>query len=211
MLEPDSPLGLRTRERGREPGHPSGAVELHATLADRERLAALRRLVLLDTPPTEAFDRLVRLVARVLSCPIALLTLVDADRQYFKAAFGLPEPLASVRQTPLTHSICQHVVARGERLVVCDAMVEHWLDDNLAVKEFGVRAYLGTPLVTTDGYVVGTLCALDVQPRFWTAAELANLDDLAGATMREISLHRLERMLSHQRAWRGVAGTPPGL
>jgi GAF domain-containing protein len=185
--------------------------DVRAAVADRERVAALRRLVLLDTPTSEAFDRLVRLVARVLSCPIALLTLIDADRQYFKAAVGLPEPLASLRQTPLSHSICQYVVARGARLVICDTAVEHWLDGNLAVREFGVRAYAGVPLLTTDGYVVGTLCAADVRPRFWTAEELQNLEDLAGATMREIRLHRLERVMSHQRTWGGVNGPARGL
>jgi GAF domain-containing protein len=199
-------LGVDDDDNGPETAE--SLVDLRAVVADRERLGALRRLALLDTPTTEALDRLVRLVARVMSCPIALLTLVDADRQYFKAAFGLPEPVASLRQTPLSHSICQHVVARGARLVICDAAVEHWLDDNMAVKEFGVRAYAGVPLVTRDGYAVGTLCAVDVKPRFWTVDELDNLEDLAGATMREISMNRLERTLSHQRTWHGVSGPP---
>lgn len=177
-------------------------------IRDRDRLGALRRLVLLDTPGSESFDRLVRLAARVLECPISLLTLVDADRQFFKAAFGLPEPLASLRQTPLTHSICQYAVAREDRLVVCDAAVEHWLDDNLAVREFGVRAYVGVPLMSPDGHAVGTLCVADVVPREWTDDQVANLEDLAATTMREIRLHVLERTLSHQRAWRSVNPQP---
>ena len=177
-------------------------------IRDRDRLGALRRLVLLDTPSSESFDRLVRLAARVLECPISLLTLVDADRQFFKAAFGLPEPLASLRQTPLTHSICQYAVAREDRLVVCDAAVEHWLDDNLAVREFGVRAYVGVPLMSPDGHAVGTLCVADVVPREWTDDQVANLEDLAATTMREIRLHVLERTLSHQRAWRSVNPQP---
>ena len=169
-------------------------------VVDPERLAALRRLVLLDTGPTDAFDRLVRLTARTLQAPIALLTLVDVDRQYFKASYGLPEPLASARETPLSASICQYAVALGAPLVVCDSRVEHWLDDNLAVSEFGVRAYAGVPLVTEDGHAVGTLCALDLEPRDWTDTELANLGDLAGVVMREIRLHRLERRLAHRAA-----------
>ena len=197
---------------------PDGAAEAsehadpsNATLAalrDRDRLAALRRLVLLDTPATEAFDRLVRLAARVLECPIALLSLIDADRQFFKASFGLPEDLAAARQTPLTHSICQYAVAREDRLVVCDAMVEHWLDDNLAVREFGIRAYAGVPLMSTDGHAIGTLCVADFVPREWTAEQIANLEDLASATVREIRLHVLERTVSHQRAWRSVPPQP---
>lgn len=179
-----------------------------SAIRDRERLAALRRLVLLDTPATEAFDRLVRLAARVLECPVSLLSLLDADRQFFKASFGLPEPLSSARQTPLTYSICQYAVAREDRLVVCDATVEHWLDDNLAVREFGIRAYAGVPLMSTEGRAVGTLCVADFKPREWTAEQLANLEDLAAATMREIRLHVLERTISHQRAWRSVNPQP---
>ena len=189
-----------------EPADPSNAAL--AAIRDRDRLAALRRLVLLDTPATEAFDRLVRLAARVLECPIALLSLIDADRQFFKASFGLPDDLTTARETPLTHSICQYVVAREDRLVVCDAMVEHWLDDNLAVREFGIRAYAGVPLMSTDGHAIGTLCVADFVPREWTAEQLANLEDLASATVREIRLHVLERTISHQRAWRSVPPQP---
>ena len=177
--------------------------DLTSTLEDPERLAALRRLLLLDTGPSESFDRLTRLTARVLHAPMALLTLVDADRQYFKAAFGLPEPLGSGYETPLEYSICQFAVAMGRPLVVCDARVEHWLDDNPAISILGVSAYAGIPLVTTDGHAVGTLCAIDVTPREWTDADLANLDDLAGLAMQEIRLHRIQRRLAHQR--------PPGL
>jgi GAF domain-containing protein len=127
------------------------------------------------------------------------MTLVDGDRQYFKAAFGLPAPLDDVRQTPLTYSICQYAVVMGAPLVVCDARVEHWLDDNPAVTELGVMAYAGVPLVTADGHAVGTLCVLDMTAREWTRDDLANLEDLAGVVMREIRLHRLERRIARQR------------
>ena len=87
----------------------------------RERLAALQQTSLLDTPPEEAFDRLTRLATTVLRVPVALVSLVDGNRQFFKSCVGLPEPLASLRQTPLTHSFCKHVVASGEPLIVSDA------------------------------------------------------------------------------------------
>ncbi|HWW52675.1 MAG TPA: GAF domain-containing protein [Acidimicrobiales bacterium] len=173
--------------------------DLAARLLDPERLAALRRLVLLDTGATEGFDRLARLAARTLHAPMALMTLVDGDRQYFKAAFGLPAPLDEVRETPLTYSICQYAVAMGAPLVVCDARVEHWLDDNPAITELGVTAYAGVPLITADAYAVGTLCVLDTSARDWTSDDLENLEDLAGVAMREIRLHRLERKVAHQR------------
>jgi GAF domain-containing protein len=161
---------------------------------DPARLAALRRLVLLDTGPSESFDRIARIAARSLRAPIALITLVDADRQYFKAAVGLPAPLGSGVETPLQYSICQYAVALGAPLVICDAGVEHWLDDNPAVTQLGVRAYAGVPLIT-DGSAVGTMCVLDVVAREWSDDDLATLEELAAVTMREIEYHRLERRL----------------
>jgi GAF domain-containing protein len=173
--------------------------DLAERLLDPGRLAALRRLVLLDTGPSEGFDRLARLAARSLNTPMALMTLVDGDRQYFKAAFGLPAPIEAIRETPLTYSICQYAVAMGAPLVVCDARVEHWLDDNPAISLLGITAYAGVPLITADGYAVGTLCVLDTVAREWTGDDLANLEDLAAVVMREIRLHRLERRLALQR------------
>ena len=88
-----------------------------------DRLDALRALGLLDTPAEEAFDRLARLAARLLHTPVALVSLVDENRQFFKSCFGLPEPWASWRETPLSHSFCQHVVTSNEPLVISDARI----------------------------------------------------------------------------------------
>jgi GAF domain-containing protein len=158
-------------------------------LRDPERLAALRGTGLLDTATSEPFDQLTRLAARILHAPIALLTLVDADRQYFKAAVGLPEALAGVRETSLEYSICQYAVGLGCPLVVCDARIEHWLDGNPAVAMLGVQSYAGIPLVMPDGYALGTLCVADMVPRNWTDDELASLDDLAAMAMWAIRPH----------------------
>jgi hypothetical protein len=81
---------------------------IEAHLADPARLAALRAVALLDTPTEEAFDRLARLASDFVSAPIAVVTLADANRQFFKSCLGLPEPWLSMRETPLTHSFCQH-------------------------------------------------------------------------------------------------------
>src|SRR6476620_11594908 len=92
------------------------------TLSDAGRLAALRRAGVMDTPPEEAFDRLTRLAAKALRVPVALVSLVDAQRQFFKSCAGsLPEPWRSQRQTPLSHSFCQHAVTSGKPLVISDA------------------------------------------------------------------------------------------
>ena len=159
------------------------------------RLRALRRSGLLDTPPEEAFDRLTRLVRRLLRVPIALVSLVDADRQFFKSAVGLPEPWASRRGTPLSHSFCQHVVASGAPFAVGDARAHPVARDNHAVADLGVVAYLGMPIASRDGHAVGALCAIDTAPRGWTTEEVDALRDLAHLATDEVALRELERDL----------------
>jgi GAF domain-containing protein len=125
------------------------------------RVDALRRQELLDTPPEEEFDRLTRLASRLIGLPVALVSLVDADRQFFKSCFGLPEPWASRRETSLSYSFCQHAVAGREPLIVADAREDAVLRENLAVREMGVVAYAGIPLMDPGGSALGTLCVLD--------------------------------------------------
>ena len=103
----------------------------------RERLAALTRTALLDTPPEEAFDRLTRMAARLLGAPVSLITLVTEDRQFFKSATGLAEPWASRRGSPLSHSFCRHVAVSGLPLIVEDTRRHPLLRSNPAVRELG--------------------------------------------------------------------------
>ena len=153
------------------------------------RIDALRRTGLLDSPPEEAFDRLARLASAVLQAPIALVSLVDADRQFFKSCIGV-EPADSSRSTPLEYSFCQHAIASGEPLVIPDAREHPLVRDNPAIRDFGVIAYAGVPLVTSDGHALGTLCVLDHTPRAWTTQQVDILRDLAGAAMTEIALRQ---------------------
>ena len=166
-------------------------VALRAALSDEGRLAALSRTRLLDTPPEETFDRLTRLVCRLLGVPVALVSLVESDRQFFKSAVGLPEPWVLLRQTSLLHSFCQHVVATGAPLLIQDAGRHPLVSDNLAIPDLGVVAYLGMPLATADGHVLGSLCAIDTEPRSWTPGDAVALRDLAAVTMSEVTLRRL--------------------
>ncbi|MGH9139102.1 MAG: GAF domain-containing protein [Acidimicrobiales bacterium] len=168
-------------------------------VGDPERLAALRRVLLLDSPPTPQFDRLTRLAARLLDAPVALLTLIDADRQYLKSAFGLPEPLAAERETPLRYSICQHALAVGGPLVVRDTSAHAELNGHPAASELGVRAYAGVPVTSPDGYGLGALCVLDWQPREWGDDEVGVLSDLAAIANDEVALHLHERRVAHWR------------
>lgn len=177
-----------------------------AAVEDPERVAALRRLLILDTDPSVAFDRLTRLAARVLDVPISLLTLIDRDRQHVKSSYGLPEPLRTQRDMPLSHSICKHVVASGRPLVIDDARAHPATSSHPAVVEHGVAAYAGVPLVTQAGHAVGSLCAVDTEPRRWTPDDVEVLTDLAAVVMSEVRLHWLGRYLRARQAWRG-AGT----
>lgn len=170
-------------------------------IRDRHRLGAVRRLVVLDTPPSPAFDRLTRLAATLLGCPISLLTIIDAERQWFKSSHGLPEPLASARETALSHSICKFVVARGDRVVLPDLAADPELCDHPALLELGVRAYAGSPVWSPDGHAVGALCVADTAPRPWDDLQLALLDDLAGIATRELALNVHERMDARRRVF----------
>jgi GAF domain-containing protein len=126
----------------------------------------------------------------VLNAPVALVSLVDADRQFFKSCLGLPEPWASEREAPLTHSFCQHAVASREPLLVDDAREHELLSDNLAIRDMSVIAYAGIPLIDPDGHALGTLCVIDSRPRHWTTHQVRLLSDLAASVVTEISLAR---------------------
>jgi signal transduction histidine kinase len=181
----------RTPRRGGTPPEPS---------VDLARLAALHATALLDSPAEAAFDRLTRLATRFLSAPVALVSLVDEDRQFFKSCVGLPEPWASARETPLSHSFCQHAVQLRKPLVIADAREHALVRDNLAIRDLGVVAYAGIPLVTADGHVLGTFCVIDHVPRRWTDEELATIADLAAAAMTEIELRAALRRAEEARA-----------
>jgi signal transduction histidine kinase len=175
----------------------NGIRTLANHLGDAERLSALRRTALLDTPAEEAFDRLTRLASRVLRAPVALVSLVDRDRQFFKSCVGLPEPWATHRQTPMSHSFCQHAVVTARPLIIDDARSHPLVKENLAIPDLDVIAYAGIPLITAEGAALGSFCVIDHVPRHWTEEEIAILKDLAGSVVSEIelrtALHRLRQ------------------
>lgn len=154
----------------------------------RERLDALYRTGLLDTPAEEVFDRLTTLASSLLGAPVVLLSLVDRDRQFFKSIHGLTGWAAEARETPLSHSFCKHVVGTRGPLVVADARSHPLVSDNLAIEDLGVVAYAGIPVTTDDGEVVGSFCAIDGEPRTWTEQELVVLRSIAGAALSEVRL-----------------------
>ncbi len=165
--------------------------DVDSVIQNPERLALLRRTALLDTPAEEVFDRLTRLAGKILAAPIALVSLVEEDRQFFKSCIGLPEPWSTLRQTPLSHSFCQHAVATCQPLVITDARNEPFICHNPAISELGVVAYAGIPLLTAEGCALGSFCVIDSKPRAWTKHELEILEDLAASAITAIEL-RLE-------------------
>jgi two-component sensor histidine kinase len=161
------------------------------SLRNPARLAALADTGLPDSAAEEAFDRLTRMVTRLLGVPVALVSLVDDTRQFFKSQQGLQAPFSRERQTPLSHSFCQYVVIDRAPLIVTDAENDPRVCDNLAIPDLGVRAYLGVPLTLASGHVIGSLCAIDTAPRAWSDADLGSLSDVAEIVISEIQL-RLE-------------------
>jgi GAF domain-containing protein len=165
-------------------------------LGDPARLRALEHLGL-TADADERMDELADWVREALGVPVALVSLVHADVQVFPGMVGLPEPWASKRSTPLSHSFCQHVVRTAEPLVVTDAREHPMLQGNLAVPELGVVAYAGMPLTDEDGRVLGSLCAIDTEPRRWTDSDLTLLRRIAAACAAELRL-RLARHDAYQ-------------
>ncbi len=161
--------------------------DLLAIVRNLNRLAAVHRAGLLDTPPDEPFDRFPRLATRIFKTPVALVSIVDAERQFFKSAIGLPEPWQSQRQTPLSHSFCKHAVATHEPLVIADARKDPVYRDNPAVRDLKIVAYAGLPLMVS-GHALGAFCVIDSEPHPWSYDEVRVLRDLAECVIHEIDL-----------------------
>ena len=156
-------------------------------LTDPQRLAALRAASLLDAPAVEDFDRVTRMAAELLDVPVVLVSLVDSERQFFLSCVGLGRPWAQVRETPLSHSFCQYVVAGAEPLVIRDARAVPWLHDNAAIAELGIVAYAGFPL-HAGGQPIGSFCAIDGEPREWSDRDVGLLRDFTAIVQAELDL-----------------------
>lgn len=158
-----------------------------ATGTERARLEAVRRYDILDSPPDGAFDRVAAMAARWFDVPVATVTIVDADRIWFKATYGL-EGITQVGREP---GLCGSAIERDAVLVIPDARDDPVASGNpMVAGERGVRFYAGAPITTWDGHRLGTVCVLDMQPREITPTDMAMLTDLAGVVMDELELRR---------------------
>lgn len=149
-----------------------------------KRLAALRRYDILDTPPDGSFDRITALAADLFSVPIAIISLVDHDRIWFKSHYGLDVP-----QIDWAPGLCASAILQNEPWVLADARVDvRALANPLVAGEFGLRFYVGIPLRTQDGFNLGTLCVIDREPRPVTDRQIAHLKHLASVVMDQMEL-----------------------
>jgi sigma-B regulation protein RsbU (phosphoserine phosphatase) len=156
---------------------------------EAQRLAAVRRYQVLDTPPDGAFERITALAARLFQVPIAIVSIVDSDRIWFKAHHGV-----DVDQVDRAPGLCASAVMQGEPWLVNDARTDpRTLANPLVAGDLGLRFYAGVPLTTHDGYNLGTLCIIDQQPRELTAADVDSLTDLARVVMDELELRLAAR------------------
>lgn len=152
------------------------------TDAEAARLRLLQALELLDTPAEAVFDRITRLLSKALDVPIALVTLVDAERQWFKSAVGL-----TIRETPREIAFCAHAIEGSGMLVVPDARQDPRFAENpLVCSAPNIRFYAGVPLRTRSGHALGTLCAIDDRPRQLDPQQREILEDLAALVTREL-------------------------
>lgn len=161
---------------------------------DAARVHALRQLGILDTPSEEAFDSLTLLVAGIMEVPVALVSLVDANRQWFKSAVGL-----SATETPRDISFCTHAVFEEAVLVVEDASADPRFADNpLVINDPFIRFYAGVPLYSTQGFILGTLCIIDTRPRQLSDSRLRQLTLFARQVEQLINLHQQTSALTRQ-------------
>lgn len=175
---------------------PGTAGEGEEGLRSAARLEALGQ-VRLSASPDPGMERFARLVAGTLGVPVALVSLVEAGRQEFPGQVGLAVPWVSGRQTPLAHLLCQRVAATASPVVLADARQDAQACGSEAISDLEVIAFAGMPLTDSEGHVLGSLCAIDTQPRAWSPRELARLADLAAACCAELRLRITSRYAAH--------------
>jgi two-component sensor histidine kinase len=152
--------------------------------SERQRLAAVRRYDILDTPPDGAFDRITALAARRFGVPIAIISIVDVDRIWFKSHHGVPA--SEIGRDP---GLCASAILSDDPHVLTDASVDpRSLANPLVAGEFGLRFYAGVPLTTSDGHNLGTLCIIDKQARPIDAQQIEDLRDLAAIVMDQMEM-----------------------
>jgi hypothetical protein len=161
--------------------------DVSAVVTDPDRLAALRETGLLDSPVEAVYDRITRAAADALDAPFSTISLIDANRQFFKSTVGMGDvSVPENRETTLEYSICQYAVADGTPLILEDARADPVFKNHPAIRSGAIVAYLGIPLVDHEGHAIGTLCVFDDKPRLWGTGHVQVLTDLAALAVERI-------------------------
>ena len=168
---------------------------MNASVSETARLAKLADYGVLDTPPEKEFDEITAAAARLFDLPISLVSLVDRDRQWFKARYGI-----GATETPRSQAFCAHAINGNDLFVVSDATSDARFSDNpLVTGAPNIRFYAGAPLITPDNFKLGTLCVIGTEPREPpTDAQTAVLTMLARLVVRELENRRIARRAAHQ-------------
>jgi hypothetical protein len=199
QMPPDEVLGTPKGleyDSPRKPARPDGRIpelEMSAPLPSVEsaRVAALDRYAILDTEPEQTFDDLVALAAYVCKAPIAMLSLVDDHRQWFKSKVGV-----EIRETPRETSFCAHAIQQQDVFIVPDTQNDARFRDNpMVVGELHIRFYAGAPLINEEGFALGTLCVIDRQPRELDEAQKGALKSLSRLALGQMELRQNLKLL----------------
>ncbi|SEU38971.1 GAF sensor signal transduction histidine kinase [Myxococcus fulvus] len=152
----------------------------------------------MDTPQEEAFDRLARLAAQLLDVPLTIMSLVDSERQFFKADFGLPSPFRESRQLPIDASLCRYTL-EGDPIISGNAPADPFLKFHPSTGPWGIVALIVLPLINPEGHVLGTFCCIQPKVREWTEQDLTVMRELTASIMTEINLrNQIQKLKAEQ-------------
>lgn len=167
-------------------------IEAEIPKNEMQRLAHLQNLHVLDTPIEQRFERITRILCRILDMPLAAITLIDDNRQWFKSIQG-----AKLVETPRSVAFCSHTILNDEILVIPDATVDNRFYDNpLVINEPNIRFYAGYPLKVANNIRVGALCVFDIKPRNLSLEDCQFLEDLAITTVNQMKLSMFTNLLT---------------